>query len=145
MSMDKTFADQEPREVRFCGYSMSIPSKHPLLSFFDPSSTHFQPHRESGLILIARALHALERTGTIIDIGANIGDSLALIARHCNLNVLCVEGSDFFYEYLRENISRNFVRRATAKHALVVKDDADNPRGLMHWGGTAKPADVPFA
>jgi FkbM family methyltransferase len=145
MSMDKAFAEQYPCEVRFGSYAMLFPSKHHLLAYLNPSSKAFQPYRESGLIFISKALDDLRRSGTIIDIGANVGDSLALIAQYCNLNVLCVEASDFFYDYLKRNISRNFAGRATAKHAFVMSGDESTPRGLMHWGGTAKPADIPFA
>jgi FkbM family methyltransferase len=41
---------------------------------------------------------------TIIDVGANIGDTLAAVLAHCTNPVVCIEPSDLFFPYLEENI-----------------------------------------
>jgi FkbM family methyltransferase len=41
----------------------------------------------------------------IIDIGANVGDTVAAMIRHTNANILCVEPTKLFYSLLKKNIA----------------------------------------
>ncbi len=41
-----------------------------------------------------------------IDIGANIGDTAALICHHLDVPILCIEGHPVFASYLRKNLAR---------------------------------------
>ena len=41
----------------------------------------------------------------IIDIGANVGDTLFSLIQNCENPILCIEPSDIFYPYLEKNIS----------------------------------------
>jgi FkbM family methyltransferase len=41
-----------------------------------------------------------------IDIGANVGDTAALICHHLDVPVLCIEGQPVFAAYLRKNLAR---------------------------------------
>ena len=43
---------------------------------------------------------------TVIDIGANVGDSAAALCTHQEIPVLCIEGHPLFASYLRHNLSR---------------------------------------
>jgi FkbM family methyltransferase len=43
---------------------------------------------------------------TVIDIGANVGDSAAVICRKQDVPILCIEGSPFFLSFLRRNLLR---------------------------------------
>jgi FkbM family methyltransferase len=138
------FAQQKPIEFNFFGYPLLVPSGHPLLGLFTERSQLYQPYREAGLIKIIQALHLVGRSGTVIDIGANVGDSCAIIHRHSKLKIICVEASDFFFGYLAKNVERLFADRAIARHSFVVTSPDENPKGLYHWGGTAKLVDAPF-
>lgn len=140
----KEFAEQVPVEASFCGFSLAFPSNHHLLHYINPQSPAYQPYRESGLACLAKVIGKLQRQGTIIDIGANIGDSLAVIANHCQNMVFCVEGSDFYFKYLKHNIDALFKNRAQALHMLVLNSRDETPQGLLHWGGTARAVDAPF-
>ncbi|MEU0503164.1 FkbM family methyltransferase [Nocardia sp. NPDC005998] len=73
-----------------------------------------------------------------VDIGANVGDTLAIIARHSALDVICVEPSDFYLPYLRHNVTRHFAGRARVLDWFVTARDDEPGRALFHWGGTAK-------
>ena len=138
------FSDQTATEFAIAGYALKLPSKHPLLEFLNPKSRLFQPYRESGLIKIATALERLGRRGTALDIGANVGDSAAILYRHGGLGIVSVEPSDFFFSYLAENIARHFSDRAVARQAFVVAKADEKPQGLYHWGGTARAVGEPF-
>ncbi len=43
----------------------------------------------------------------IIDIGANIGDTLSLIKSKSNIDIICVEPDEKFYKILEKNVSEN--------------------------------------
>lgn len=54
---------------------------------------------------IARAVAGKYPAATAIDVGANVGDSAALIRLHQPMPVLCVEGNPAFLPYLRRNLA----------------------------------------
>ncbi len=139
------FVEQKPVQFTFCDYPLEVPSGHVLLGFFDPRSRLYQPYRETGFVKIIQSLQGQNRGGAVIDIGANVGDTCAIVHRHSTLNILSVEASDFFFPYLARNIERLFKDRAVARHAFVVTTPNEAPKGLYHWGGTAKPIDAPFS
>jgi len=143
--MQEGFADQVPISFELHGYELAVPSGHPLLQFHTPGAGGFQPYRERGLTLVMTALERLRRRGVVVDIGANVGDTLAVIARHSSLDVLCVEPSDFFLPYLRRNVDRHFLDRATVADWYITANDDEPARSLFHWGGTAKPVDGPYS
>lgn len=138
------FSEQKAIEFVFCDYPLLLPSGHVLAGFFDPASPMFQPYRETGLVKVAQALQHCGRVGTAIDIGANVGDTCAILHRHSNLKIVSIDASDFFFPYLASNVERLFNDRAVARHAYVLPTRADLPKGLYHWGGTAKAVDAPF-
>jgi len=52
---------------------------------------------------IASTIEEKYKDFTIIDIGANIGDTVAFIRNEVNAEVLCIEGDDFYFKILEEN------------------------------------------
>jgi FkbM family methyltransferase len=141
--MNEGFANQVPIKFELHGYELAVPSRHVLLQYHAPGSGGYQPYREQGLIQVVTALEQLHRRGVAVDIGANIGDTLAIIARYSELDALCVEPSDFFLPYLRHNIACHFADRAKAVDWFITAHDDEPGRALYHWGGTAKPIDRP--
>lgn len=139
------FVDQKPIQFIFCDYPLEVPSGHVLRGFFDPQSRLYQPYREIGLVKVIQSLQRQNRRGTVIDIGANVGDTCAIIHRHSTMKILSVEASDFFFPYLTANIDRLFKERAVPRHAFVIAAKDELPKGLYHWGGTAKAIDAPFS
>lgn len=142
--MQAGFAMQVPVDFNLHGYELTVPSGHVLLQFHSPGGGLFQPYREQGLAEVVTALERLGRRGVAVDIGANVGDTLALIARYSTLDVLCVEPSDYFLKYLRENVARHFADRATVADCYVTAHEDEPARALFHWGGTATPIDGPY-
>jgi FkbM family methyltransferase len=55
---------------------------------------------------IARLVTDKYPGGVAIDIGANVGDTAAVICRHRDIPVLCIEGHPVFADYLRRNLPR---------------------------------------
>ena len=44
-------------------------------------------------------------SGTVIDVGANVGDTLVAMVQKCSNSFICVEPSDNFFSYLEKNAS----------------------------------------
>jgi len=75
----------------------------------------------------------------VLDIGANVGDSLALIgASNPNLNVLCVEPDPYFLRYLKKNM--HIVLNSEFEGEIeVVESFAGSPKsGSLVGGATTK-------
>jgi FkbM family methyltransferase len=145
MYQDQNFAGQTPVTFRLCGYDLSLPSKHPLIRFHTPNSNIYQPYRDRGLRIVSTALAQLGRQGVAIDVGANVGDTAAVIASSSDLRIVCVEASDFFVQYLRVNVEHHFRDRAEIRHTFISAKAGDPGQALLHWGGTARPIDRPFS
>jgi FkbM family methyltransferase len=82
---------------------------------------------------------------TAVDIGANVGDTAALMCRHLDIPVLCVEGHPAFLALLRRNVGR---LPAGIEIAACLVGPADGPVStdrLRKHNGTAslRPAFAP--
>ena len=75
----------------------------------------------------------------VIDIGANIGDSLTLMAAcNPNLNFLCVEPDPFFLNYLKKNMQTVLNSEFTGE-VEVLQSFAGSPKsGSLVGGATTK-------
>jgi FkbM family methyltransferase len=83
----------------FGPFSIVLPSTHLLPKYQ-------REHRlyDKFLPFLGRALPA---NSTVIDVGANCGDTLAaMLAANQTLKFACIEPDDTFYRYLQENIAR---------------------------------------
>jgi FkbM family methyltransferase len=49
---------------------------------------------------------AAELGGPVVDVGANVGDTAAIVRAHTDVPLLCVEGDDRFFAILRRNAAR---------------------------------------
>lgn len=79
-------------------YRILLPLSHALDR--DQATWH---RYDTALGYIAQAVFAKYPDSCAIDIGANVGDSAALIRTYADVPVLCVEGSPVFLEYLQHN------------------------------------------
>ena len=72
---------------------------------------------------VARLVTAKYPDATAIDIGANVGDSAAVLSRHGDMPILCIEGHPTFITFLRDHselpippyFARTVRRRSTAR------------------------------
>ena len=83
---------------KYKDFSIKLPTNH-LLPFYQKKYLkydRFLPH-------LVKYVTPLD---TIIDIGANVGDTLAgMIEKNSTSNYICIEPDDYFFSYLEENIS----------------------------------------
>ena len=82
-----------------CGFPLQMPLSHDL-----PLILRLFPRFASNLGRIAKAIETKYPELTCIDIGANIGDSVAVLRERLELPVLCIEGDMEFFEILKKNM-----------------------------------------
>ncbi len=69
-------------------------------------------------------IHAIYKNKlNIIDVGANVGDTVALLADGADFNILCVEGDDKYYEILKKN-TENIKNISLSKSFLGEKRES---------------------
>jgi FkbM family methyltransferase len=77
---------------------------------------------------------AAEAGGPVVDIGANVGDTAAIVRSASDVPILCVEGDDRFFDILRRNAAR-FDPPIELEHAYV---DAPERAAVERSRGTAR-------
>lgn len=114
-------------------FEIELPADHllPVYQREHPLYDRFLPH-------LATFLPA---NSTVIDVGANCGDTLAAMFQHNgNLNYLCIEPDQTFFSYLERNVARILDRHPDARiqtvQALIGK--AISHASLEGSGGTKK-------
>jgi FkbM family methyltransferase len=86
---------------------------------------------------IARLIWEKQANFSAIDIGANVGDSAALISAYNDVSILCVEGTREFLPYLFEN-ARRIGSRVTVECAFVGDTSTSQFIHQVDSRGTAK-------
>lgn len=93
------------------GFELRLPLSHNL-----PYYRHRFPEYDAALGRLSRAVHSKHANGLVVDIGANVGDTAAVIRAASPAPILCIEGNDDYVELLRENVAglgdRVYVERA---------------------------------
>jgi len=87
-------------EYDFCGTKLHLPFSHDL-----PIYRRTLPMYSDNLGRIAAQLSTKYGDLEIIDVGANVGDTAALIHSRIHVPILCIEGDPRFVELLRANVA----------------------------------------
>ncbi|MCE5291993.1 MAG: FkbM family methyltransferase [Nocardiaceae bacterium] len=125
------FSDS-PVTIRVGGFDIAAPLSHNL-----PVYVAAVPQYSQNLGDVSEALHGLlGRQISVIDIGANIGDSAAIIRGRSDARVLCIEGDPDFLPYLAENVG--VIGAIETAECYVASSDADLASGAVtRLAGTA--------
>jgi len=127
---NRQFMSQVPVTVDVGSYQLSIPSGHHLRQF-----VREQPLRHKNIGIAAAEYSSKYPQCVIIDIGANIGDTGAIISSQCTNELVLVEPSDYFFKFLSLN-SKSWKNDCTLINGFL--SDGNPIRGdLVHWAGTA--------
>jgi FkbM family methyltransferase len=122
-----------PVRYRIHGIDLLMPLEHLLRDY----RSNFPDYCEN-LGRIARRVCRKYPTAPVIDIGANIGDSVAIIRHYAGpVATLCIEPSDEFYPYLRQNAEAIGPHITCLKAAVDVSSGAIRGR-LSAIDGTAR-------
>jgi len=136
--------EDSPVTATVYGKLLSMPAKHPL-----PATMAIFPQHNRPLGLAAKALSQLKISQTslaAIDVGANIGDTVALIEQHSpnNWHYLCIEPDRANAEFCIANHAGN--NRVSVEQVFIGEDE-----GAAVWlqeDGRANPTtkrDIPIA
>ena len=85
--------------IELYGFTLDLPNGH----WLTPVLQELPDYRRN----LGRLAVSVERKYPgrgFIDVGANVGDTAAIVRAHSGLPILCIEGSEFYYELLKENI-----------------------------------------
>ncbi|MDK9721264.1 MAG: FkbM family methyltransferase [Rhodospirillales bacterium] len=125
-----------PIEYGYTNFSIKLPANHMLPAYQQAHKKYdrFLPH-------LAKYMNHLD---TIIDVGANVGDTLAgMVEQNPEANYICIEPDDLFYQYLEENIERIKIYKMDLKirtiKALIGKNVSsvtlEGNKGTKHATG----------
>lgn len=78
---------------------------------------------------------------SVIDIGANVGDSALVLQHHSSCRVLCLEGSARYYDFLKRNLETRFGGGCVIERVLVGTVSGTVNARLVESGGTARLVD----
>jgi FkbM family methyltransferase len=114
-----------------CGaFLLEAPASH-LLATVQAT----QPDRDLCVGIAAKFIAEKYPAATFVDVGANIGDTAAMMASYAPNKLVLVEGSPYFFELLRRNAAR-LPNPCVLEHAFVA--DGTVRRGsFVHRLGTA--------
>jgi FkbM family methyltransferase len=114
-----------------CGvFQLQAPKKHLLVGLYKT-----QPYRNLCIGIVSKFVSAKYPGGTIVDIGANIGDTAALIATYSKSKLILVEASDYFFEILTRNV-KQLPNEVVLKKTMI--SNGRTVSGALHYrGGTA--------
>jgi len=112
------------------GVRMVLPWSHRLPDYAAANANYGQ-----NLVELARLL---AETGplTVMDIGANVGDSALQILHQAEGRVLCVEGDTAYLEFLHLNVDKD--DRIAVVEALLAVDDSGGRTKAVRTGGTTR-------
>lgn len=110
---------------------LQLPLSHNL-----PIYETWFPGLNDNLARLAQRLHQQQPSMTIVDIGANVGDTMAVIRTRCPSPILCIEGNPRYFPILSAN-ARQFSDVELAM-ALVGAEDARVAGRLLTNDGTAR-------
>jgi len=129
------------RHVRLCFSDPLVRFRLEKLTLILPLSHELPFYRRNlpqyalNLGMIAEIAHGKYRNLTMIDVGANVGDSVAIVRAHTHVPILCVEGEDRFFRLLEANTRDLF--DIELEHAFLGAD-GDQASAVHLERGTAR-------
>ncbi len=127
---DRMYLKQGFTQVRCGAFQLRSPKNHLLVGIHE-----VQPYRDLWVGIVSKFISAKYPDGTIIDIGANIGDTAALIATYSKSRLILVETSDYFFEILARNV-KQFPNEVVLKKTMI--SNGRGVSGSLHYrSGTA--------
>ncbi len=110
---------------------LELPFSHQL-----PFHQRVHPAYDAAVGLLAGEVARKYPQGTAIDIGANVGDTAALMRSACALPILCIEGNETFLPFLRRNAA---VMRGVEIEPSYLSDHTGSAAArVSSGGGTAR-------
>ncbi len=90
--------NRKEKKIQVGQYEISMPGNNPLLNVYKTHAgfnTHFSK--------LAQAVFQKYPQMTVVDVGANVGDTIALLRSAINVPVIGIEGDEISFGYLEKN------------------------------------------
>lgn len=115
------------------GVEMVLPWSHRLPDYTRDGSIYGQ-----NLVRLAERLAHPGEPLTVLDIGANVGDSALQILHATDARILCVEGDEFYLDFLDINVGKD--PRVTVVPALLAAEEVAEAERMkpVRVGGTTR-------
>jgi len=115
------------KKYRIGNFLIEIPPKFQL--------PHYQKRHKRYDRFLPVLVSQLTKSGLVIDVGANIGDTAVSIIQECENEIICFEPSNYFFSYLEKNITNlpnELSKRVQLKKELIgtglIKGELDHKR-----------------
>lgn len=112
-------------------YSISYPPGHQLINYLNEF-----PEYSQNIGRIAKIIKAKYNDLCVIDIGANIGDTVIFIKNETNCPILAIEGDNLYFNYLVSNTQD--IEGVTLCNAFLGEFDVSEKVVIKKLQGTAK-------
>ena len=134
--------DRDPVVTRTIGgTSMQLPLSHRL-----PDYLERYPNYGTNVVRLAKFLVARSPQMSVIDIGANIGDTAALLREATDAPVLCVEADDHYFSLLEANARRLgsvvCVKRFLGRSPATIRAALQTSQGTGHVVAAASALEI---
>lgn len=113
------------------GVKMHLPWSHRL-----PDYARLSPIYGQNLIQLATLIKTGDDPLTVLDVGANVGDSALQILQAIDARILCVEADQYFVDYLERNLSGD--DRVAIEAKLLSAASSDVAMAPVRIGGTTR-------
>ena len=78
----------------------------------------------------------------IVDLGANVGDTVAALIKHTNAVVLCIEPTDEYYHLLNKNLFVMNARERIRTIQAFISNKKRNYKAIVSGGGDGCPTGI---
>lgn len=124
-------AAQAEKKVTIGNYSIYANESHLIESYL--SSYKFYSRN---LPRIAKSVSLAYKDGSFIDVGANIGDSIALIrSNDCHNHIYAIEGDKNYFKLLEKNVNSYF-KNVQPENIFLGEQNTSIQSDLVSLGGT---------
>ncbi len=87
--------------VKIGEFNIEIPSNNPLSKHYV-----YYPDYNIGLQRLSVIVSKKYPNQTLVDVGANVGDTIAVVKSRLNIPIIAIEGDDFSYSFLAKNCQK---------------------------------------
>ncbi len=131
-TLNKVIRIQIGKDIRYKigRYEINLPPQHTLMRYQNQHKLY-----DRFLPVLARFI---KKGDVIVDVGANVGDTAVMMLNETKARIICVEPSDIFFKYLKENV--NSLPEEERDKIICIKSlvgEQDTSGELFHYGGTA--------
>jgi FkbM family methyltransferase len=133
----KARTDNRLSDVMIAGYRLRINNLNPLKTYYDS-----HPNYNSELKRVAKAIQKKYPQSGVIDIGANVGDTLVIIMSEVKTEFICIEGDRGVFDILKENSAQFKNVKVINQYLGEFEEEFEAEIEKKGWNSTIKKSDA---